>query len=42
MASNEFTQRYYSRILSARRLNGPTFAEAARDLAAIEFAVYAR
>jgi hypothetical protein len=42
MSRNEFAERYYSRILSARRLNGPSFAEATRDLAAIEFAVFNR
>jgi hypothetical protein len=40
MSSNEFVQRYYSRILAAKRLNGPSFAEAARDLAAVEFAAF--
>ena len=42
MSSNEFVQRYYSRILSAKRLNGPSFAEAAKDFAAAESAVIAR
>ena len=41
MSSNEFAQRYYSRILTAKRLNGPTFAEATRDLAAIHVALVA-
>jgi hypothetical protein len=42
MSSNESVQRYYSRILSAKRLNGPSFAEAAKDLAAAEVAISAR
>jgi hypothetical protein len=41
MQSNESAQRYYSRILSARRVDGPTFAEAAKDLARAQLAVFA-
>ena len=42
MTSNEHLQRYYSRILTAKRVNGPTYAEAARDMAAqVQLAVLA-
>ena len=31
--NNEYIQRYYSAVVGSKRINSPSFAEAAKDLA---------
>ena len=39
--TNKAIQRYYSEILSAKRINGPSFQEAAIDFSKVRPLVYA-
>jgi hypothetical protein len=39
---NEHIQRYYSGVVGARRINGPTFDEASKDLARAASLIFAR
>jgi hypothetical protein len=40
--NNEHIQRYYSAVVSKRRLNGPSYDEAAKDLALANAMIFAR
>jgi len=33
MVNNEYIQRYYSAVVGSKRINSPSFTEAAKDLA---------
>ena len=33
MVNNEYIQRYYSAVVGLKRINSPSFTEAAKDLA---------
>jgi hypothetical protein len=33
MVNNEYIQRYYSAVVGSKRINGPSFDEASKDLA---------
>lgn len=40
--NNEYIQRYYNAVVAAKRINGPTFDEASKDLARANALIFAR